>query len=65
MSVMRGQILNLNRVLKDKKSPWDLVQMQPMVVVHSSGKTPSRKKKSRWSSYRKSDHKAQPVFKNF
>jgi len=32
MSVMRGQILNLQQALKDAKSPVQLVQM-PAVIV--------------------------------
>lgn len=37
MSVMRGQILNLTQALKDKKSPFQLVQMAPVLVERKSG----------------------------
>ena len=37
MSVMRGQILNLSRALKDGKSPWQLVQMPSVFLERSRG----------------------------
>lgn len=39
MSVMRGQILNLNQALKDGKSPVQLVQM-PAVIMERSSRRP-------------------------
>ncbi|KAI5706231.1 hypothetical protein M8J76_013553 [Diaphorina citri] len=38
MSVMRGQILNLNQALKDGKSPVQLVQMPAVIVERSKGR---------------------------
>lgn len=32
MAVMRGQILNLIQALKDNKSPYELIQMSPVLV---------------------------------
>ena len=32
MAVMRGQILNLNRALEEKKTPWELVNMPPIAI---------------------------------
>ena len=32
MAVMRGQILNLIRALEEKKTPWELVNMPPVVI---------------------------------
>lgn len=62
---MRGQVLNLITAMKEKKTPYDLVQMTPKFVVHTSGKTPGRKQKSRWSMYKRADTKKQAVFKGW
>ena len=35
--VMRGQIYNLINALKDRRSPWELVQM-PLCTISRSGK---------------------------
>lgn len=32
MAVMRGQILNLIRAFEEKKTPWELVNMPPIVI---------------------------------
>lgn len=32
MAVMRGQILNLTQALKERKSPYELIQMSPILV---------------------------------
>jgi len=49
MSVMRGQILNLSRALKDNKSPWQLVQMPSVFVERSRGPKGTREKLRRLS----------------
>ncbi|KAM7284220.1 phosphatidylinositol 4-kinase type 2-alpha isoform X1 [Ixodes scapularis] len=46
MSVMRGQILNLNQALKDGKSPVQLVQL-PAVIVERSSRRPGARDRIR------------------
>lgn len=37
MSVMRGQILNLTQALKEGKTPLQLVNMRPFVLIEQTG----------------------------
>lgn len=37
MSVLRGQILNLTQALKEGKTPFQLVNMRPMILIEQTG----------------------------
>lgn len=60
MSVMRGQILNLNQALRDKKTPSQLVQMPPVYVQRR--RMDSEMKDGRGHSFVQSFHDKIPFF---
>lgn len=60
MAVMRGQILNLNQALRDKKTPAQLVQMPPVYVQRR--RLDSDMKDGRGQSFVQSFHDKIPFF---
>lgn len=60
MAVMRGQILNLNQALRDKKTPAQLVQMPPVYVQRR--RADSDMKDGRGHSFVQSFHDKIPFF---
>jgi len=60
MAVMRGQILNLNQALRDRKTPAQLVQMPPVYVQRR--RTNSDSRDGRGHSFVQSFHDKIPFF---
>ena len=61
MSVLRGQILNLTQALKEGKSPFQLVQMPPVLVERRRSSTRGRIK-SMTDTFTQSFQKTAPFF---
>lgn len=61
MSVLRGQILNLTQALKEGKTPFQLVQMPPIIVERSQSSSRGRLR-SMTDTFTQSFQKSAPFF---
>ena len=63
MSVLRGQILNLTQALKEGKTPFQLVQMPPILVERRRSSSANRGRlRSMTDNFTQSFQKTAPFF---
>ena len=62
MSVLRGQILNLTQVLKEGKTPFQLVQMPPILVERKASASQRGRLRSMTDTFTQSFQKSAPFF---
>uniref|UniRef100_A0A915KHQ4 Phosphatidylinositol 4-kinase type 2 n=1 Tax=Romanomermis culicivorax TaxID=13658 RepID=A0A915KHQ4_ROMCU len=61
MTVMRGQILNINNAFKQNFSPYQLARMTPLFMIRDLSQN-EPKSRLRWSMYKKAKRKREPWF---